>query len=200
MAKKLHSGKMADIFTHFRNRFNRNPELISTKPTVQKPLETSLSENAGYETWKKSNLRIALTHWLREEFLAYQCSPNNTEDGVDFFMTPNTKGFRMHPALSPFSDNAVHHFFTYLKDRFLATDCQATLSDTRIYGRGVFDETIHRYILKPKQEFAAFSQAQLELVLKDNKLVALRLEMSIAHSEMPQTSNNFADLLDNLLA
>ncbi|NJN35335.1 MAG: hypothetical protein HC817_14850 [Saprospiraceae bacterium] len=95
----------------------------------------------------------------------------------------------------------MHHFFSYLKDRFFSNPIfkQPSLI-SRIFGRGVFDETIHRHILKPKQEDATFSQAQLELVLKDNKLVALRLEMSILHSEMPQHSNNFADLLDNLLA
>ena len=100
---------MADIFLHFKNKFARNPELIANEPLVHQSLERTNEEITDYEQWKASNVRLAMVHWLRDQFMTQQCAPEHTHDGIDFIATATTKGFRLHPALTRFSDNNVRH-------------------------------------------------------------------------------------------
>ena len=132
---------MTDIFLHFKNKFNRNPELIATEPLLEQSLERTNNEMTDYEQWKNSTTQSAMIHWVREQFMAYQSSPNNTDDGIDFFATHSSKGFRLHPALTRFSDTSVRHLFTYLKDRLSTENYRISLSDTRVFGRGYWNET-----------------------------------------------------------
>ena len=191
---------MADIFLHFRNKFNRNPELIATEPLVQQSLERTNDEITDYEQWKDSTAQVTMINWLREQFMTHQGSPNNTHDGIDFFVTGSSKGFRIHPALTRFSDNSVKHLFNYLKERILKENYRISLSDTRIFGRGYWNETIHRHIVKPLTEQGEeFAQISIELVLKDDKLVNLRMDARIPNTDLPRPSDDFAEMMQALL-
>jgi hypothetical protein len=142
-----------------------------------------------------------MLNWLREQFMTYQCSPNNTHDGIDIFSYSSSKGFRLHPALTRFSDNSFRHLFNHLKDKLVNQNYKLTLSDTRIFGRGYWDETIHRHQLKPLTEGGIeFGQVSIELVLKDDKLVNLRLDAFIPNTDLPRPSDDFAELVQALLA
>jgi hypothetical protein len=192
---------MADIFLHFRNKFARNPELASTEPMVEQTLERTNDEVTDYEQWKDSTGCVVMLNWMREQFMAHQCSPNNTHDGIDFFSNGSSKGFRMHPALTRFSDTSVRHLFNYVKDKLVGQDYKLTLSDTRIFGRGYWNETIHRHQLKPLTEGGMeFAQVTIELVLKDDKLVNLRMDAFIPNTDLPRPSDDFAELVQALLA
>lgn len=192
---------MADIFLHFKNKFNRNPELIATEPLVQQSLERTNEEITHYEQWKNSSTQLTMVNWLREQLMTYQSSPNNTHDGIDFFVTSASKGFRMHPALTRFSDNAVKHLFDYLKERTVQEGYRISLSDTRIFGRGYWNETIHRHILKPlAEQNNEFAQISIEMMLKDDKLVSLKIDARIPNTDLPRPSDDFSELMQALLA
>lgn len=191
---------MADIFTHFRNKFDRNPELIASKPSLAQTLEMSNEEITDYDKWKTSNTQTSMTNWVREQFMAHQSAPGNTHDGIDFFGTATTKGFRMHPALTRFSDKSVNHFFNYLKDLLVVANYRVSLSDTRLFGRGYWDETIHRHIMKPQTDNGIeFAHITIELVLKNDKLVNLRMIASVPNNDMPRPTDDFTELMQALL-
>ena len=192
---------MADIFLHFKNKFNRNPELVATEPMLQQSLELTNEEILDYEQWKNSTTHIAMMNWLREQFMMHQCSPHNIHDGIDFFSTGSSKGFRLHPALTRFSDNSVRHLFNYLKERILQENYRISLSDTRIFGRGYWDEKIHRHIVKPETDCGTeFAQVSLELLLKDDKLVNLKMDACVPNTDLPRPSDDFAEMMQALLA
>ncbi len=192
---------MADIFLHFRNKFDRNPELIATEPMVQQSLELSDEEVTDYEQWKDSNIQRTMINWLRDQFMVHQNSGGNTHDGIDFFATNQSKGFRMHPALTRFSDVSVRHLFNYLKERLIQENYRSTLSDTRIFGRGYWNETIHRHTVKSRSENEGeFAAVQVELTLKDNKLVSLKMVANIPNTDLPRSSDDFAEMMQALLA
>jgi hypothetical protein len=191
---------MADIFLHFKNKFARNPELIANEPLVHQSLERTNEEVTDYDQWKISNAQLAVSHWLNDQFLTLQCAPERTHDAIDFTSSVTTKGFVLHPALTRFSDNNVRHLFTYLKDQLIRLGYYVSLSDTRVYGRGYWDETHHRHILKPHAEFGMeFAQVTLELMLKDNKMVSLSLKACVPNTDLPRPSEDLADLMQNLL-
>lgn len=192
---------MADIFLHFRNKFNRNPELIATEPLVQHSLERTNEDIIQFEQWKNSTAQVSIINWLREQLMTYHSSPNNTHDGIDFFVTGNSKGLRLHPALTKFSDNAIKFLFEYLKERGIEEGYRISLSDTRIFGRGYWNETIHRHILKPLIENGnEFAQVTVELTLKDDKLVSLKIDTRIPNTDLPRPSDDFSELMQALLA
>jgi hypothetical protein len=193
---------MADIFLHFRNKFARNPELISTtEPLATQSLERTQDEITDYEQWKNATGCTVMLNWLREQFMAHQCSPSKTHDGIDFFSTATSKGFRMHPALTRFSELYIRHLFNYLKDRACQEHYKVSLSDTRIFGRVYWNETIHRHILKPLTEGGIeFAQLTVTLTLKDDKLVHLGMEVFIPNTDLPRPSDDFAELMQALLA
>ncbi len=192
---------MTDIFLHFKNKFNRNPELIATEPLMEQSLERTNNEITDYEQWKDAPPQAAMLNWLRDQFMAHQCSPNNTHDGIDFFVTSSSKGFRLHPALTRFSDNSVRHLFNYLKERLLQANYRVSLSDTRVFGRGYWNETIHRHVVKPQAEFGdEFAQISVELVLKDDNLVSLKLDACVPNTDLPRPSDDFAEMMLALLA
>jgi hypothetical protein len=191
---------MADIFTHFRNKFDRNPELIASKPKLAKALEMTNEEITDYDKWRNSNTQNTMLNWVREQFMAHQSTPGETHDGIDFFGTATTKGFRMHPALTRFSDKSVHHFFNYLKDCLQDSNYRVSLSDTRLFGRGYWDETINRHVLKPLSDTnIEFAQISIELMLKDNKLVSLCMVATVPNNDMPRPSDDFLELMQTIL-
>jgi hypothetical protein len=192
---------MADIFLHFRNKFNRNPELIATEPTVQQSLELTEQEITDYEQWKNCNAHIAMINWLRDQLMAYSSTYGDTHDGIDFFVSSTSKGFRLHPALTRFSDTSIRHLFNYIKEQLERLDYRITLSDTRVFGRGYWNEMIHRHIAKPCTEGGIeFAQVTVEMMLKDDKLVSLKIDASIPNTDMPRTTDDFSDLMQAILA
>lgn len=192
---------MADIFLHFKNKFNRNPELVAVEPMIQQSLAMTEAEVGNYEQWKNSPNHISLINWLREQFMMSQNDSSHIHDGIDLFSTSATKGFRLHPALTRYSDNSVRHLFNYLKEQIQKENYRITLADTRIFGRGYWNETIHRYILKPESDMGyAFAQITLELLLKDDKLVNLKMDACVPNTDLPRPSDDFAEMMQALLA
>jgi hypothetical protein len=196
---------MADIFTHFRAKLKDNPTLSNiSKPQTQKSIRRNEQEIRDFDKWKASTRQTSMLTWLREQLMTYQSAPTKTHDGIDFTATTSSKGFRLHPALTRFPDAAVVHLFDYLKEQLMAFDYKVTTSDSRLFKRDYWDETIQRYILKPlnaqNTEGSLFSEITIELILKDNHLCQLRMSAYIPNTDMPRQTSDFADLMQLILA
>jgi hypothetical protein len=196
---------MADIFTHFRAKLKDNPTLSNIgKPKSHRPIRRTAEETRDFDKWKASTRQISMLTWLREQLMTYQSAPTKTHDGIDFIASPASKGFRLHPALTRFPDTAVVHLFDYLKEQLMAIDYTLTTSDSRLFKRDYWDETIERYILKPQNaqntEGSLFSEITIELILKDNHLCQLRMNAYVPNTDMPRQTGDFADLMQAILA
>jgi hypothetical protein len=196
---------MADIFTHFRAKLKDNPTLSNiSKPNTQKTIRRTEQEICDYDKWKVSTRQVSLLTWLREQLMTYQSAPNKTHDGIDFLKSSSSKGFRLHPALTRFPDAAVVHLFDYLKEQLVAFDYTLTTSDSRLFKRDYWDETIQRHVLTPRNaqntEGVTFSEITIELLFKDNHLCLLRMNAHIPNTDMPRQTHDFAELMQALLA
>lgn len=201
---------MANIFTHFQATLIDKPELANTtKPFIRKSFERTEKETRDYEKWKNTPTVAKMLFYLSEECQKHQTNPKKTHDGIDFYTTASARGFRLHPALTRFSDANVKFLFEFLKDRLVALDYCATVSETSVFKRGDYwVETIHRHVLKPthapncyaENPLSGFDQIMVELLLKDDKLCSLRLEASIIDSDMPRSTDDFANLIQLLPA
>jgi hypothetical protein len=192
---------MTDFFQHFRNRFETNPELCTLEnPKLEHTLEHSFEEITNFEIWKNAPACLQMLSWLREQVQNEQSVRSNSHESLDFFAANQAKGVRIHPALTQFADKHFAHFFNFLKEQFIAQGFKSTLSDTRIFGRGVWDETIHRHILKPRNENnSPFAQITIELMLKDDHLTNLKIEATLQNQEKPHSTHDFSELMQSVL-
>jgi hypothetical protein len=196
---------MADIFTHFRAKLKDNPALSNiSKPKSQKPIRRTAEETRDFDKWKASTRQVSMLTWLREQLMTYQSTPTKTHDGIDFMTSSSSKGFRLHPALTRFPDAAVVHLFDYLKEQLIAIDYTLATSDSRLFKRDYWDETIQRHVLKSQNalntEGSPFSEITVELILKDNHLCQLRMNAFVPNTDMPRQTGDFADLMQAILA
>jgi hypothetical protein len=200
---------MANIFTNFQASILSKPELAETsKPLTRKPLVRTEKETQAYNTWKNTPKLSQMLCYLSEECQKHQSSPRKTHDGIDFYAATSARGFRLHPALTRFSDDNVKFLFAFLKERLVALDYQAVASDTAVFKRGDYwVETIHRYVLKSPNARGCygdlvgdFGQITIELLLKDDRLCSLRFEATVPDTDLPRPTDDFAHLIQLLPA
>lgn len=201
---------MANIFTHFQATVLSNPELSETcKPLTRKPLVKTEKESQEYDKWKNTPKLSQMLSYLNDECQKHQSSADKTHDGIDFYANSSARGFRLHPALTRFSDSHVKYLFDFLKERLTALDYQAVSSDTSVFKRGDYwTETIHKHILKSPNSrenycenlAGGFGQITIELLLKDNRLCALRFEATVPDTDLPRPTDDFANLIQLLPA
>ncbi len=192
---------MVDIILHFQKKFAQQPELREEcKPAVQSSFTLTHIEEADYTLWSLTNQSDKMAEWLREQVLIANSSPFKTHAGIDFYQYGASKGFRLHPALTKFSDSHCKHFFIFMKERFLQAGYKVQTADKRLFKRGYFDETICRFVLKPgSPENTNLPLITLEMVSKNNHLALLHLITTAAGGEIPHATNNFSDLLERVL-
>ncbi len=200
---------MANIFTQFQASILSKPELATTKPLTRKPLVKTEKETKEYDKWKNTPKLSQMLYYLTEECQKHQSSPRKTHDGIDFYSGLSARGFRLHPALTRFSDDHVKFLFAFLKERLIALDYQPVVSDTSVLKRGDYwVETIHRHVLKSpnakgcygENVVGDFGQITIELLLKDDRLCSLRFEAVIPDSDLPRATDDFANLIQLLPA
>ncbi len=201
---------MANIFTHFQATILSQPELAETsKPLMRKSLERTNKEISEYDKWKNTSKLPLMLLYLQEECQKHLSCPLKTHDGIDFYGTATARGFRMHPALTRFSDAHVKFLFDFLKERLISLDYQAVKSDTSIFKRGDYwVETVHRHVLQAPNSkgcyadnlVGGFGQITIEMLLKDDRLCALRLEATVPDSDLPRPTDDFAQLIQLLPA
>ena len=200
---------MANIFTHFQATILSKPELAAaSKPHTRKPLVRTEKETKDYENWKDTPKMTKMLCYLSVESQKRQNCPNKTHDGIDFYNNSSARGFRLHPALTSFSDAHVKNLFIFLKERLVALDYQAVSSDTSVFKRGDYwVETIHRHVLKAPnsdgfftESVCGFEEITIEMLLKDNRLCSLHLEAKIPNTDLPRPTDDFANLIQLLPA
>ena len=199
---------MANIFTHFQATILSKPELAETsKPHTRKSLVRTEKETNDYDKWKNTPKLAQMLYYLSEECQKHQSSPSKTHDGIDFYATSSARGFRMHPALTRFSDAHVKFLFDFLKERLAALDYQVVSSDTSVFKReDYWVETLHRHILKSPHVKGCYSdnlvgdfgQITIDMLLKDNRLCSLRFEATVPDTDLPRPTDDFAQLIQLL--
>ncbi len=202
---------MADIFLHFKNRFKENPALCAeVEPLLRERVDRTDAETADYEQWKRSAQRAEMLVWLARQFTSFKRNPESTHDGIDFLFSASSKGFRLHPALTKFSDRSVVHLFHYLKERALTLGYGESISDTRIYRRPYWEETLQRHVVaannlhescfgdESENGLFTFASLTIEMLHKNDKLVNLRMEATIPASDMPRSANDFDELMQSM--
>lgn len=192
---------MVDIILHFQKKFDRQPELCADlKPVVQSSFTLTSNEEADYALWSMTAQPDKMCSWLREQFIIANGSGSKTQDSIDVYQYGASKGLRLHPALTKFSDNHCRHFFIFMKERFLDCGYKIQTADKRLFKRGYFDETICRFILKPaSSETSELQQITIELVSKNNHLALLHIDTTASAGEIPHATNNFSELLERVL-
>ena len=192
---------MVDIILHFQKKFAQQPELHEdSKPFTQSPFTLSFNDEADYTLWCLTPQPNKLANWLREQIMIAENASQKTHEGIDFYQSGALKGFRMHPALTKFSDTHCRNFFVFLKQRFLENGYKIQMADKRLFKRGCFDETICRFVLKPVNTNASdFQQIKIEMLYKNNHLALLQLDTTAAAGEMPHATNHFQELLERVL-
>ncbi|MEO0042536.1 MAG: hypothetical protein RL329_1984, partial [Bacteroidota bacterium] len=147
---------MANIITYFNQKFEKNPNLpavsesfeaftIDKKIDIEQTHEEKVKESEKYELWKRGATKQAVTTWLYEQFQKHARTPKQTHEGIDFKRTGISKGFRIHPALTTFSDKTALHFWTYMAECLMRSGYRTAQSDSRLYNRdNYWMETVHR--------------------------------------------------------
>lgn len=192
---------MVDIILHFQKKFAQQPELCEdSKPFSQSPFTLSFNDEADYHLWCLTPQPNKMANWLREQITIAENVPQKTHEGIDFYQSGTSKGFRLHPALTKFSDSYCRHFFFFLKQLFLENGYKIQVADKRLFKRSCFDETVCRFILKPVGDNAgSFQQIKIEMLSKNNHLALLHVDTTASAGEMPHATNRFAELLERVL-
>jgi hypothetical protein len=193
---------MAEILTHFKTKLAQNEALADIKkPQKRQSIQRTEKETKDYSSWRHTRKPKTMVAYVFDEYFRFQSTPLSTHDGIDFYASPLAKGFRLHPALTRFSDAHVQHFFDYLKDKLVSLQYHLVESETQLFDRDYWMETVHRYILNPANtEGGAFSKITIEMILKNGHLCTLRFDAQAPSSDMPHSTNDFADLLMSIQA
>ena len=190
---------MNEIVTYFRQRLNQHPELTASAPQTLQAFAPSEAELSAYETWRAAPASQQLYVWLADNFMAYQAKSDRVHEGIDFFMRKKARGFRIHPALTRFSDSHIQCLFEGLKDKLLGQSYTVLRAETQLIRRGVWDETIKRYFLAPHTEGVGhFPFIKIELLFKNNNLCFRHFEAGIPNTEQPHHTDDFAALVQAL--
>jgi hypothetical protein len=195
---------MAHILTYFSQKFATNPNLAAMSESFEPAIEqTHTKERANYELWKQSPTKQAVVEWLYDQYQRHSRTPKRTHEGLDFLRSGSSKGFRLHPALTNFSDQTAFCLWTYLHDCLVRAG-YTSRSDIRVHNRdNYWQETIHRHVLRPANETdwqaTHFAEIRMEALYKDNHLCYVELHATIPMSEVPRSSSDFADMMETFL-
>lgn len=189
--------------SYFKSKLERNPELTRViEPDEEQCLERSHEEIASYNAWHKSRKRYEMQQWLREQFDIFSFKPHIETEAIDFKKNSTFKGFRIHSALSPFSDNQMLFFFDFLAERLQEMDYMKIQADKRKYTRPYWVETVHRQILRSnvskRFKNISFEEIKIHILFKNKGLCYLQLDAIISESELPHSSHDFGDLIYSL--
>lgn len=185
--------------SYFKSRLQRNPELSrSIEPDEVQRLERNQEEIISYNAWRDSRKRYEMQQWLREQFDILLRKPQSKSEAIDFIKKPIAKGFRIHPALSHFSDTHVLFFFDFLAQRLQEMGYISTIADKRRFNRPYWEETIQRHILKGNNRNYSFEEIKIHTLFKDKGLCYLQLEATIPNNDNPRSSHDFSDLVHAL--
>ncbi len=185
--------------SYFKGRLQRNPELTRiVEPDEVQCLERNQDEIKSYNAWHNSRKRCEMQQWLREQFDLLLRKPQQKGQAIDFIKKPNTKGFRIHPALSHFSDTHVLFLFDFLAQRLQEMGYVSNIADKRKFSRPYWEETIQRHVLKGTANHNTFQEIKIHTLFKDKGFCYLQLEAVVPNNDLPRSSHDFSDLIHAL--
>jgi hypothetical protein len=196
---------MSTFLNNLGDKFRRNPRLKegvlgshATKSAVVRTKE----EIADYRQWRSSSHCFRTGMWLRDQYDVHQRQPFCTDEGVDFINTSNSKSFRIHPALTKFSDKSMLHFAQLIAEKMEQFGYVMTLNDKCKFNGPYWIETLQRQHFQSVSAsedpiLRGFQEIQIRLMFKGSGFCFL--EMEAITSDMPHASVDFSALLDLLI-
>jgi len=190
-----------------KNIFQAAEESSSINPTIHELIKRTPEEIKNYELWKNTLASRRLTDWLQNEYITFLTSPNNVDKSIDFLNTPSSKGFVIHFSRTQYRLDEITFFFDFLKEKVNELSYRTYVSDTRTYPKNDFVETIQRHYLKPslylkakgQKTQQAFGNINIELLLKNDKVVNLKFSATSYSDHMFEDADDFDELMKAIL-
>lgn len=197
---------MSDFWKKIKNVFSAAEESSSINPTVHEVIERSEEQLADYEHWKNSLAARRLIDWLKNEYFTYLTSPKNIDRSIDFLNSTSKKGFVIHFSRMQYRLEEITFLFDYLKEKVKELPYRTYVSDTRIYPKNDFVETIHRHYLKPSLKLKvagqkagqAFGNITIEMLLKNDQIVDLKFSATTYRDHQFEEAGDFNDLMKEI--
>lgn len=198
---------MADFFTHFQQRIQQNPALVSKTPTAERTLTFSEAETCDFARWRTEQKTDAMLCWWRKQVGLLNTAPAAMHESLRFTVQDAAKTWRFEPSFTPFSERSVRCFFRHLMTRFEAHHYTLAAAKCRIYERGVFQETSWRCVFRSAvgtnmgntEGGYIFERIVLELVFKNDRVALLRVTSYAPNSDVPHSSDSFQAFLMRIL-
>jgi hypothetical protein len=198
---------MSDFWKKIKNVFSAAEESSSINPTIHEVIERSKEQLADYEHWKNSLAARRLIDWLKNEYFTYLTSPKNIDRSIDFLNSTSKKGFVIHFSNMQYRMEEITFLFDYLKEKVKELPYRTYVSDTRIYPKNDFVETIHRHYLKPSLKLKvagqkagqAFGNITIEMLLKNDQIVDLKFSATTYRDHQFEEAGDFSDLMKSVL-
>ena len=196
---------MSKVITYFQNKFQKNPELrtgVLGNQATQSASNLTKEEIADYRQWRNSPHCYRTGAWLRDQYDVHQRQPFCTDEGIDFISTSTSKSFRIHPALTKFSDKNMMHFYHMIAEKMEQLGYVRGINEKRKFNSPYWVETLQRQHFHSVYEsdnaiLRGFSEVQVRVMFKNKGFCYLELE-AIA-SEFPHAATDFSTLLDALV-
>jgi len=197
---------MSDFWKKIKNVFSTAEASSSTHPTIHEVIERSEKELTDYEDWKNSLAARRLLDWLKNEYFTYLTSSKNIDRSIDFLNSTSKKGFVVHFSNMQYRMEEITFLFDYLKEKVKELPYRIYVSDTRIYPKNDFVETVHRHYLKPSLKLKvagqktgqAFGNITIELLLKNDQIVNLKFSATMYRDHQFKEAGDFNDLMKEL--
>lgn len=198
---------MSDFWKKIKNVFSAAEESSSINPTIHEVIERSEEQLADYEHWKNSLAARRLIDWLKNEYFTYLTSPKNIDRSIDFLNSTSKKGFVIHFSRMQYRKEEITFLFDYLKEKVKELSYRTYVSDTRIYPKNDFVETIHRHYLKPSLKLKvagqkagqAYGNITIEMLLKNDQIVDLKFSATTYRDHQFEEAGDFNDLMKSVL-
>lgn len=197
---------MPDFFENFKAWFKKAAESTPTQPYLHELIQRREEEKADFDHWKNTLVRRRLSDWLNDQYAIFKVLPNDIDEAMDFLNTPSSKGFVVHFYKTNYSRRDAIHFMDYLKEQVLDLDYRVQISDSRIFNRPDWVETIERHYLKPKPDFMRqgkfnqkYGNVTIEMTLRNDLPHQLKFQATSYKDHLFQDAQDFEVLMQKLL-
>ncbi len=198
---------MTEFWDYFKNLLKKAEASSPAQPYIHEMITRTETEKADYEYWKNTLVRRRLTDWLHDQYAIFRVLPQDIDEGMDFLDTPSSKGFVIHFHQTRYSRRDATHLLDYLRERVLALGYRAQISDSRIFTRPNWVETIERHYLKPKPDFQnagkfnqQYGNVTIEMILRNDQPHYLKFQATSYQDHLYKDAHDFEELMQAVLA
>lgn len=198
---------MPNLWKKIQRLFQEADQSSPSNPVVHEIIERSEAEKNDYEQWKETLVKRRLVDWLYQQYAIYRVLPHDIDEGLDFLDTPSSKGFAVHFYKTNYTRREVTHFFDFLREKVLQLEYWPQISDTRVYNRPDWVETVERHYLKPKPDLTnkdsrinqRFGNITIENIMRNDRPHYLRFRVNNYNDRLFLQAEDFHELMQAIL-